>query len=94
MSSPDRRISTYLPWLLLACFVTSGCSAPNFNFRDAGIGLSMFPHGKALERCEAMTGYHDSRDCTRAINSQYEAWESQQKKQDEVKFFRKSPGSP
>lgn len=54
----------------------------------------MFPHGKAMERCEAMIGYHDSRDCTRAVNSQYEAWESQQKKQDEVKFYRKSPGSP
>ncbi|MFJ3057677.1 hypothetical protein [Herbaspirillum sp. NPDC087042] len=94
MSSLVYRTTTRLSVLALACCLASACSTPDFDLHKAGFGLSGMAQDKAHDRCDGKVGYGDYRDCTRSIDTQYDAWRSQQKAAGEVEWFGKSPGRP
>lgn len=94
MSSPHRAVLSHLSWSVLLSCLISGCAVPDFNFRDSAAGFAGIAQSSARDRCDNKIGYSDYRDCTNTVNSQYDAWRSQQKKSGELDMFKKPAASP
>ncbi|MCP1573452.1 hypothetical protein RB25_12960 [Herbaspirillum rubrisubalbicans] len=91
MSSNDRTVSSHFPWLLLVSLMVSACTAPNFRFRDTAQGLSEIVQEVGKERCDGKIDYADYRDCNRTVNTKYETWGAERKRQQERDAFKIPP---
>ena len=94
MSSPICRTTTRLSSLVLAGCLATACATTDFDHYKLGSGFSGIAQEKARDRCDGKIGYGDYRDCNRSIDTQYDAWRSQQKAPGDVEWFGKSPRRP